>query len=169
MSTLKQTARRIGMYLSLSLISVAHGLRYWCTPATADVIQGVRVILVDDRRILLVSHWYAPWAWTLPGGGIQRNESPEHAAARETKEETGLTVRSIAGEIGTYLGRWGRGDRVVVYYTGDFEGSLSLKPNLEIKACSWFNIDTLPLEMSPANRRRVEAYRDGVRGERGRW
>jgi len=160
--------RKFGMYLSLSLIGTMHAIRYW-TRLSSDPIQGVRVILVQDRKVLLVSHWYAPWAWTLPGGGVDKKEKPEDAAIREVKEETGFVVTSIAGEIGRYRGRWGRGDMVAVYYTGDFSGSLALKPNLEIMARSWFDIDNLPEEISPANRRRIEAYRDGVRGEEKSW
>ena len=160
--------RKLGAWLSLTLIEVVHAIRYWFTLSTRNV-QGVRVILVDDRRVILVSHWYAPWAWTLPGGGVNKNETPEQAAIREIKEETGFIVKSLAGEIGRYEGRWGRGDQVVVYYTGDFEGSLALTPNFEIMARSWFDIDSLPEELSPANRRRIESYRDGARGESGKW
>jgi len=156
------------MYLSLSIIGIVHAVRYW-TSFSSNPIQGVRVIVVDERRVVLVSHWYAPWAWTLPGGGVNRGEIPEQAAIREVKEETGFSVHSLAGEIGRYRGTWGRGDMVVVYYTGDFEGSLTLTPNREIMARSWFDIDNLPEELSPANRRRIEAYRAGVRGEEGQW
>jgi len=163
--------RKLGMYLSLSIIGTVHAARYFLSHVRGERggVQGVRIILVDDRRIVLVAHWYAPWVWTLPGGGVNAKESPEDAALREAREETGFTVKSIAGEIGTYTGQWGSGDRLRVYYTGDFEGSLALKPNVEIMARSWFDIDHLPDEISPANRRRVEAYRAGVRGERARW
>ncbi len=160
--------RRLGMHLSLTLIAAAHTVRYW-TSFSSRSIQGVRIIVIDDRKVLLVTHWYAPWAWTLPGGGVGKKEKPEDAAIREVKEETGLDIKSIAGEIGRYHGRLGRGDGVVVYYSGDFEGSLSHRPNLEIMGRSWFDIDNLPEELSPANRRRIEAYRDGVRGEESRW
>lgn len=162
------TIRKVGMYLSLTTISVVHAVRYWTSLRTSS-IQGVRVIVVKDRSVVLVTHWYAPWTWTLPGGGVNKNETPEAAAAREVKEETGFDVKSLAGEIGKYKGTWGRGDMVVVYYTGDFEGSLALTPNIEIMGRSWFDIDNLPEELSPANRRRIEAYRDGVRGEVGKW
>ena len=156
------------MYLSLTIISVVHAVRYWTSFRTSS-IQGVRIILVKDRSVVLVTHWYAPWTWTLPGGGVNKNETPEAAAIRETKEETGFEVKSLAGEIGKYKGTWGRGDMVMVFYTGDFEGSLALTPNIEIMGRSWFDIDNLPEELSPANRRRIEAYRDGVRGEVGKW
>jgi len=162
------TIRKVGMYLSLTIISVVHAVRYWTSFRTSS-IQGVRIILVKDRSVVLVTHWYAPWTWTLPGGGVNKNETPEAAAIRETKEETGFEVKSLAGEIGKYKGTWGRGDMVMVFYTGDFEGSLALTPNIEIMGRSWFDIDNLPEELSPANRRRIEAYRDGVRGEVGKW
>jgi len=162
--------RRLSTYLSLSLIGTLHVLRYWISIINGDEgSQGVRIIIVDECRVLLVSHWYAPWAWTLPGGGIDRGETVEVAAIREAFEETGLKVNSVAGEIGTYTGSMGRRDLVTVLYSGDFEGSMTLTPNLEIMARSWFDIDSLPDEVSPANRRRIEAYRDGIRGERGRW
>ena len=162
------TIRKVGMYLSLTIISVVHAVRYWTSFRTSS-IQGVRIILVQDRKVVLVTHWYAPWTWTLPGGGVNKNEAPEAAAIRETKEETGFDVKSLAGEIGKYKGTWGRGAMIMVFYTGDFEGSLALTPNIEIMGRSWFDIDNLPEELSPANRRRIEAYRDGVRGEVGKW
>lgn len=162
--------RRVGMYLSLSLIALAHFVRYWLSRAQGrGDVQGVRIIIMQDRLVVLVSHWYAPWVWTLPGGGVEKDETPEQAAMREVEEETGLKIKSLAGEIGTYTGSMGKRDKVRVFYTGDFEGNLSLMPSFEIMGKSWFDIDNLPEEISPANRRRIESYRAGVRGEGGRW
>jgi 8-oxo-dGTP diphosphatase len=38
-------------------------------------------------------------AWTLPGGGVQFGEHPDHAVLRELEEETGLTgeIENLAG------------------------------------------------------------------------
>ncbi|MBI5644945.1 NUDIX domain-containing protein [Candidatus Kaiserbacteria bacterium] len=162
--------RRIGAYISMFIIDYAHVGRYWLALLRGEKgTQGARIIIVDDRRVILVSHWYAPWVWTLPGGGVGKNETPEETAIREAREETGFTIKSIAGMIGTYTGSMGKRDKVSVYYTGDFDGSLALTPNFEIMARSWFDIDNLPEEISPANRRRIEAYRNGVREEKGEW
>lgn len=158
------------MYLSLTAISVVGFVRYWLAVFRGRKgSMGVRVIVVADRRVLLVSHWFAPWAWTLPGGGVDPGEDPERAAIREVREETGIEIKSMAGEIGRYTGVMGKNEIVIVYYSGDVEGSLQMVPSMEIMARSWFDMDNLPVEISPANRRRIEAYRAGARGERGRW
>jgi len=35
------------------------------------------------------------WGWEVPAGRVEPGESPEQAAARETVEETGWTVRGV--------------------------------------------------------------------------
>jgi 8-oxo-dGTP pyrophosphatase MutT (NUDIX family) len=161
--------RKAGFWLSLFLIEAAYHSRYWVTLCTrAGPMRGVRLLLVRDRRVLLVRHRYAPWAWTLPGGGVRRGESPEQALLRETREETGLQLRSVAGEIGTYIGPMRRDDRITVFHADDAE-ALAAGRSFEIIACRWFDLDHLPDDLSPASRRRIEAFIKGVRGEQGRW
>ena len=52
----------------------------------------VRAAVFEAGKILLVKERQSD-AWTLPGGFIDVNESLSEAAARETREETGLEVR----------------------------------------------------------------------------
>ncbi|WP_194793101.1 NUDIX hydrolase [Raineyella fluvialis] len=59
-------------------------------------IPAAGVIIVNERRqILLVQRGHEPQRgrWTVPGGRIERGESPAQAAVREAFEETGLRVR----------------------------------------------------------------------------
>jgi len=66
-----------------------------------DTRVGAYAILVDDDRILLAL-WNegATPAWTLPGGGVEPDETPEEAAVREVREETGydVTIGRLLGE-----------------------------------------------------------------------
>ncbi len=68
--------------------------------AAPDLRLGARVLLLDpDDRVLLIHardpdepdhHW-----WELPGGGLDPDEPADHAAQRETAEETGITLDQI--------------------------------------------------------------------------
>ncbi|MFD8258719.1 NUDIX hydrolase [Streptomyces griseoluteus] len=59
-------------------------------------------VVVQDGRVLLVQRRVAEGAlsWQFPAGKIEPAETPEEAAARETREETGLLVapQSVLGQ-----------------------------------------------------------------------
>ncbi|HEY8170438.1 MAG TPA: NUDIX hydrolase [Candidatus Limnocylindria bacterium] len=74
--------------LALVVVQLAHlfGGRYRRT-------EGAHVLVVDDAgRVLVVRTTYSGRGWMLPGGRVERGETPHRAAARETREETGLEV-----------------------------------------------------------------------------
>jgi len=55
---------------------------------------GVRVIIIDENRILLVKQYHENREfWLVPGGGIERGETSVAAAQREVREETGLEIK----------------------------------------------------------------------------
>lgn len=57
-------------------------------------IEGAHILATDDDgRILVVRTTYLGPGWMLPGGRVERSETPHSAAVRETREETGLDVR----------------------------------------------------------------------------
>jgi 8-oxo-dGTP pyrophosphatase MutT (NUDIX family) len=77
--------RRIGYRLAYA------GLRlYWFL--RRPEVGGVKCVITDAGRVLLVRHTYGPRAWDLPGGSIKRGEAPLNAARREMHEELGVAI-----------------------------------------------------------------------------
>jgi 8-oxo-dGTP diphosphatase len=63
---------------------------------TASV--GVGVILVEDRKILLIKRTgsHGDGTWSSPGGHIDYGESLEETAIRETNEEVGINITDVS-------------------------------------------------------------------------
>src|SRR6476660_9520034 len=57
------------------------------------LLIGVRALIVHDDAELLIRHRSGKYPWSLPGGGVERNERLSEAAQREAREETGAPVR----------------------------------------------------------------------------
>ena len=72
------------------------------TPAGSPRL-GSAVVVRDGQKVLLGIRAKEPnkGKWVLPGGKIERFESIEDAAIRETREETGLLV-SIEAQLGVW-------------------------------------------------------------------
>lgn len=72
--------------------------------------DGASMVVLNQNKVLLVRRGRAPFAglWSLPGGKIERGETPREAARRELKEETGVEA-DVEGVL----------DRVTVSAPGD--------------------------------------------------
>jgi 8-oxo-dGTP diphosphatase len=66
----------------------------------AHVTVDILIELPGDR-LVFVRRKYPPLGWALPGGFLDPGESLATAAAREAKEETGLTV-TLVEQLYTY-------------------------------------------------------------------
>ena len=127
---------------------------------------GVRCVLVQEGRVLLVRHTYQR-AWYLPGGGVKRGETLEQAIRREAAEEVGAQIGQL-GLLGVYSNFYeGKSDHVTVFVCTD--ARVSGETDGEIARFGWFGPRNLPEGTSPGTRRRVGEYLAGVGPYVGRW
>jgi 8-oxo-dGTP pyrophosphatase MutT (NUDIX family) len=116
-------------------------------------------LVVDGARILLISTQKGR-RWQLPKGHIETGETPEQAAVREVREETGVTGRVVAPlpSVEYWYVEKGRNrvhkkvDYFLLEYVGgdaaDFDAG-------EVSGAEWFSWDEGLSRMSFENERRV--------------
>ena len=104
---------------------------------------GANTIVERSGEVLLVKLNYGPrnGRWTLPGGLVEPEETPERAAVRETEEETGFVVE-LDGLLATYM-RPGAPIIVVIYRSHIVRGALRIAPE-ELSEAAFFPRDELP-------------------------
>ena len=55
---------------------------------------GCRGIVIKNA-CMLISHEVNPDFYSIPGGGLEGDETPEECCAREVREETGYVVKPV--------------------------------------------------------------------------
>jgi 8-oxo-dGTP pyrophosphatase MutT (NUDIX family) len=113
---------------------------------------GVVVIVLDEsNRLLMLEHRYHQPAWRLPGGLMDRGESPFETAAREAFEEAHCVVSPLAVI-----------DAADSKYTFDIAVLARLEKqeifhsNAEIRAYRWSEIQEVLPELNPVQQRFVQ-------------
>ena len=109
-------------------------------------IQGVKCVLTDGDRVLLVRHTYGHRAWDLPGGAVRRGEPPAATARREMHEELGVQIddwRPI-GEIRGHIDH--RNDTMHCFHTELGPQPLTLDL-CELDTAQWFPRSQLPRDL----------------------
>jgi 8-oxo-dGTP diphosphatase len=110
-----------------------------------DPKVGAGVFLESEGRVLLIRRGVNPGMdlWCLPSGFIEHDESPEVAAVREAKEETGLDValEDLMG-LHSYIDP-ARGNGILILYRARAIGG-ELMPGDDAKEVRYFAPDELP-------------------------
>ena len=112
----------------------------------------VRVIVINDHnQVLLIRSWLSRQLWSLPGGGVESNETQEAAASRELQEETGIICKSeLFNYISTVHDSRLRAELAIyaVYVDSPQLPALRWPHSWEIIERQWHDLGALPPELS---------------------
>jgi 8-oxo-dGTP pyrophosphatase MutT (NUDIX family) len=111
-------------------------------------VKRARVIVQNEQdEILLVKDWVGGSKWELPGGGVRRNEPPQHAAQRELFEELSIALSSDNfAYVTTVKGSYEAFIYKVSIQKTDF--SREQRNRWEIVDAQWFPSDNLPSHLT---------------------
>lgn len=112
-----------------------------------------RILVRHQGSVLLVQDWLGSQQWSLPGGGIHSNETPEEAAIRELYEETKVRIAVESVQFHTLR------DVVTQHNRQPYRAALCSaqlemrqKPQIrrpELLDARWFQLDDLPKKRDP--------------------
>ena len=123
---------------------MAYTYKYPRPAVTADC-----VVITNEQqpKVLLIQRGNEPFkgCWTFPGGFMDMDETTEHCAVRELKEETGLAVSDLH-QIGTYskIDRDPRGRTISVAYLVIIDSPVEVTGQDDATKAEWFPITNLP-------------------------
>ena len=123
---------------------MAYTYKYPRPAVTADC-----VVITNEQqpKVLLIQRGNEPFkgCWAFPGGFMDMDETTEHCAVRELKEETGLSVSDLH-QIGTYskIGRDPRGRTISVAYLVIIDSPVEVTGQDDATKAEWFPITNLP-------------------------
>ena len=119
--------------------------------------QGAKVVICCGNEILLLKTTYG-YSYSLPGGGIKKNETAESAAKRETLEEVGITLEKIYSLPSFVTHAEYKEDTVHGFYSEVTSKKYHLD-KLEIDTAEWHPLHNLP-KVGPVTGKIIELYKD---------
>ena len=118
------------------------------------VVVGVSLIVLNERKEILMIERSDNQFWGLPAGSVEVNEAVEETAKRELLEETGLQTKEVtlynvlSGEDCFYT--YPNGDQcsfvMICFYTESYSGEIITETN-ETTNCLFFAPEALPDKM----------------------
>jgi ADP-ribose pyrophosphatase YjhB (NUDIX family) len=115
---------------------------------------GVRAACFDrEGRIFMVRHTYVP-GWYLPGGGVERHETALGALEKELREEGNLVMTGPPELFHVYYNR-GPASATTSSLSVEVEQTEPRKPDREIAESGFFDLASLPEDVTSATLRRI--------------
>lgn len=115
--------------------------------------KRVRVLVEAEGSIVLGRSSVGTQQWSIPGGGVVKNENPLDATTRELYEETGIKItteqlRCIGEDRLPRNKMWPKSDIIFYYVVLPKKQPIKVRRPLEIIEAKWFPLTKLPVSHS---------------------
>ena len=117
------------------------------------------IVLNEQQEVLLIKNALHPQKWTLPGGGIDKNESASAAAKREVYEELGITLEDSQMRAHVSYERQPGISYTAIIFVATIKKSAyhdAQRQRREIASAEWWGRLTLPTDLSEVARRALD-------------
>jgi 8-oxo-dGTP pyrophosphatase MutT (NUDIX family) len=111
-------------------------------------LDGVKCVITDRDRVLLVRHTYGREQWDFPGGRIEGSEPPHSTARREMREELGLEVAEWT-PLGLLQARIDHRRDTVHLFRVELRSPAMRIERGELAAARWFRRAEVPQDVAP--------------------
>lgn len=117
--------------------------------------QSAHTIVINRKGgILLTQRRDVPF-WVIPGGHINKKESPKAAAIRELYEETGIKLKKV-NLIAKYYAKNGNIKKYL--FSGELGNQFPLKKSSEVRNIKWANCGNLPTPISLYDTKKINDF-----------
>lgn len=123
---------------------------------------SVALIIIKDNKVLLMKRCntgYMDGMYSLVGGHVEENESLKEAVVRETKEELGIDINEDDLKYVCIIRKIKADDYINTFFITDkYLGNPKIMEEDKCDDIKWFDINNLPKNMIPADKRAIENY-----------
>ncbi|MDP5170464.1 MAG: NUDIX domain-containing protein [Bacteroidia bacterium] len=118
---------------------------------TDIVVRGL--IYQDGKYLLMRRPKFKGGGYGLPGGHVEKNETPVEALLRECYEELGIKLNAQSLHMVRMIYREKDATRKIhlVFKVNDWAGIPANKEPAKCKGIAWFARHELPLDLSPTS------------------
>lgn len=118
------------------------------------IFQSAHIILVNKQGNILLTQRQDVPIWVIPGGHLEKGETPKDAAIRELYEETGIKANDV-----TLIAKYCiRNTTKKFLFSCQMSDNSTIKKSFEVRNARWVNPFKLPAPISLYETKKINDF-----------